>query len=130
MEIFAKEGWGILAVSAKLNINDQIILCQVLDNLDRFDDFVEKIDAWDKEAECHTLQERNEETGCWEPTQWAKDNPRPGDPMEEAHKMGFDPMEEQRKLRKFCRKLCHVKLGESNIFDDEVQEAKVEKVAK
>ena len=50
--------------------------------------------------------------------------------MEEAHKMGFDPMEEQRKLRKFCRKLCHIKLGESNIFDDEAQEAKVEKVAK
>lgn len=110
MEKVKNEGWGINSVTVIIDIADAFKLSTVLQHLDRYDELckegiVDKIDA---------------ETGEIITT----------DPIEIAKSEGWEPMDELMKLRKFCKKLCFVNAGQSNIFDDEEDENSKAKVRK
>jgi len=96
MEITKKEEWGLNSITVRINIADAIALGQVVAHLDRYDEIVKENPSG-----------INEETGEFQ------------DPIEICHKDGFDPIDELMNLRKFCKKLCFVKVAESNIFAEE-----------
>ena len=104
MEITKKEGWGLNSITVRINIADAIALGQVIAHLDRYDDLVQN----------HPV-EINAETG--EASE---------DPIEVCHREGFEPIDEIMKLRKFCKKLCFVKVADSDIFAEEKEPSEEE----
>lgn len=96
MELIKNQEFGVNSISVTITIADAITLGQVVAHLDRYDELVKDNPSG-----------IDEETGEFQ------------DPIETCHKEGFDPIDEFMKLRKFCKKLCFVKVADSNIFADE-----------
>lgn len=103
MEITKKEGWGLNSITVRINIADAIALGQVIAHLDRYDELVKDNPSG-----------IDEETGEFH------------DPIEICHKEGFEPIDEIMKLRKFCKKLCFVKVADSDIFTEEKEPSEEE----
>lgn len=104
MKKVSNEGWGINSITVTIELGDSIKLSNTLERLDRYDKLCKegaKDEVDPNTGDVHTVY-----------------------PQDIAKKEGWDPQEEFENLRKFCKKLCFVKLSDSNIFDDEKEEKK------
>ena len=103
------EGWGINSITVTIELGDSIKLSNTLERLDYYEKLCEEgaKDEVDPDGEVHTVF-----------------------PQDIANKEGWDPQEEFNNLRKFCKKLCFVKLSDSNVFDDEEANSNDHKKAK